>query len=129
VSHGLQTLLDFNYLQSLWTDLKALEIILTLEANPFSWCPFSHDAAYQYWHLLNMKEWWLDDDPLALAVLLLSHASVGENGDGECALTQVFNIKPNVDYDTLAFSILEILTEWANQINELVMDSACKQFV
>ena len=76
-----------------------------------------------------MKEWKLDDNPLTSARLLLSHANVSENGNRESTLTQVISIEPNVDYDSLAFSVPEILKEWANQINELVMDSACKQFI
>ena len=86
--------------------------------------PFSCVAAYQYWRLLNMEEWKLDEDPLMSSKHLLSNASVSASGKGE--RVRVINIEDSADYDCLAFSIPEILKEWADHINELVMDSACK---
>ena len=73
-----------------------------------------------------MKEWRLDDDPLTSARILLSRASIGVGSEEEGGRVRLINIEPNVDYDSLAFSIPEILMEWANRINEVVMDSACK---
>ena len=84
--------------------------------------PYTHLAAYQYWHSLNMKEWKLDPDPLTSANLLLSKVSVSE---GVIPCVEVINIDQNPDYDCLTFSLPEILKDWGCQIKELVTDSSC----
>ena len=89
--------------------------------------PFSCVAAYQYWCSLNMKEWRLDEDPLTSAKLLLNNA--GASSDEGTSRVQMIDIENNVDYDCLAFSLPEILKEWGNPINEVVMDSACKLLI
>ena len=70
-----------------------------------------------------MKEWRLDDDPLKSAKLLLENTTASGSSDGGI---EMIEIDSNVDYDCLAFSLLEILKEWDNCINELVTDLACK---
>ena len=70
-----------------------------------------------------MKEWRLDDDPLKSAKLLLENTTASGSSDGGI---EMIEIDSNVDYDCLTFSLLEILKEWDNCINELVTDLACK---
>ena len=74
--------------------------------------PFSHDAVYNYWCALKMKDWKFDPDPVVSATKILEKANMDGGWEGQPHRVCIVDMGSNSDYECLAFSIPDVLELW-----------------
>lgn len=82
--------------------------------------PFKQKAVYHYWNIVSSKEWKLDKDPLVSARMFIEQKGAQEH-------IAALDVQPEPGTECVAFYVTDFIEGWAENVQELAMDSTCER--
>ncbi len=80
--------------------------------------PFKQRAVYHYWNIVSSREWKLDKDPLVSARMFIEQKGAQEH-------IAALDVEPEPGTECVAFYVTDFVEGWAENAQELAMDSTC----
>lgn len=81
--------------------------------------PFKQKAVYHYWNIVSSRAWKLDKDPVASAKMFIAQKGGQEH-------IAALDVRPEPGTECVAFYVTDFVEGWAENTQELAMDSTCE---